>query len=362
MIAKRVALFCLYLLGFSQDVFAIIAKATPFRAPHMGIQLLNALLTLRTDLVYLLRHLRGMAENGLCFAGLPFSPFIQISGQHLPSTHSQVLYGAVATYLESAPAWYQTGLFHFVTAAAIIFVCLFIYLFHVRRVATRIELRLNARMAERMRLSRELHDTLLQSLQGMVLRFSSFTECAPPDVKKEMERVLEDAEWLLVSGRDRIKEMRAHYSYDENVTVEIRRIIDGLFNDDGCKVNLTVQGDPVPLNSLVCDETVWIAREALTNACRHSKAEHVDIEISYAPKEFRITIEDDGIGVDASAFLAHYSGHVGLVGMRERAEAIGARFNVRSIEGKGTSILFSLPTQSAFAPRANRWTNFFKLY
>jgi signal transduction histidine kinase len=358
MIAQRVALFCLCLLGVSQDVFAISAKTTPFRNSHMPIHLLDGLLTFRTDLMNLSRYLWGMLEDGLlCFDSLRFTPFIGISGQHLPSTHSQALYGAAAPYLESASAWY-----HFVATGAIIFVCLLIYFFHVRRVATRIELRLNARMAERMRLSRELHDTLLQGLQGMVLRFSSFTEYVLPDVKKEMERALEDAEWLLVSGRDRIKEMRAHYSYDGSMTVEIRRIIDGLFNDDGCKVNLTEQGDPVPLNSIVCDETVWIAREALTNACRHSKAEHLDIEISYATKEFRLTIEDDGIGLDASAFLAHYSGHVGLVGMRERAEAIGARFNVRSNEGKGTSILFSLPARLAFAPRANRWTKFFKPY
>ena len=264
-----------------------------------------------------------------------------------------------AVRFDIAPTWYQTLWFNLVAATTIILALVVAYLLRVRTIAARIELRLNARMSERMRLSRELHDTLLQSLQGMVLRFSSFTERVSPEIKTEMERSLDDAEWLLVSGRDRIKEMRGHYSHDGNVTSEIHQILDSLFNGDGCKVDVAVQGNPVPLHSVVHDDTMWIAREALTNACRHSKAEHLDIQITYAAKEFRLMIQDDGIGVNANAFLAHYSGHFGLIGMRERAEAMGARFNVRSNNGNGTSILLSLPARVAFAPRRNWWNKLF---
>ncbi|WP_263358156.1 sensor histidine kinase [Acidicapsa ligni] len=257
------------------------------------------------------------------------------------------------------PAWYQTLWFRLVTAALIVCVLVSVYLRRSQAIAERIELRVSERMSERMRISRELHDTLLQAIQGIVLSFSSFTSRVSPDVKQEMERSLDDAEWLLVSGRDRIKEMRGNFSQDGNVTAEIHRVVDGLFKDDRCKVTVTVHGDPVPLNSIVHDEAVWIAREAITNACRHSNAQHLDIQISYALKDFRLSIQDDGIGMDANAFLAHYSGHFGLVGMHERAEAIGGRFSARSNGGKGTSIVLSLPAPIAFAPRRNWWSKLF---
>jgi signal transduction histidine kinase/ligand-binding sensor domain-containing protein len=253
-----------------------------------------------------------------------------------------------------APAWYQTMWFRIIAAALFILALAIAYILRVRTISAKIELRLNARISERMRISRELHDTLLQALQGMILRFSSFTHRVSPEVKAEMERSLDDAEWLLVSGRDRIKEMRGNYSQDGNLAAEIHQITDALFTDDGCKVNVTVQGNPIPLNSIIHDETVWIAREALTNACRHSKAEHLDVQMLYASKEFRLVVEDDGVGVDASAFLAHYNGHFGLLGMRERAEAMGGIFNVQSNNGRGTSIYLSLPAR-VFASQQNWW-------
>ena len=247
-----------------------------------------------------------------------------------------------------APAWYQTIWFRVVAAALIICVSLGAYLLRIRVIAERIELRVNERMSERMRISRELHDTLLQAIQGIVLRFSSYTARVSPDVQEEMERSLDDAELLLISGRDRIKEMRGQLSDNENVTSEIRGIVASLFENHKCKVTVEAQGNPVPLRPIAHEEAIWIAREALTNSSRHSKAKNLTIQVSFSPRDFRMSIQDDGVGLDENAFLAHYRGHFGLVSMRERAEAIGGRFSIRSETGHGTLVSLSLPDRVAY--------------
>jgi signal transduction histidine kinase/ligand-binding sensor domain-containing protein len=259
-----------------------------------------------------------------------------------------------------APAWYQTLWFRLVAIAWVICILVSAYLLRVRELAARIELRVNARTSERMRISRELHDTLLQALQGIVLSFSSFTERVSPEIREEMERSLDNAESLLVSGRERIKEMRGNVSQEGNVTAEIHLIVGDLFKDHRCKVTVETEGSPLPLSAVAQEETVWITREALTNAYRHSNAQNLNIQVSYTPKSFRLLIQDDGIGMNASAFLAHYSGHFGLVGMRERAEAIGGRFSVRSDAGQGTSIDLSLPARIAYVARQNWWSKLFR--
>ena len=258
-----------------------------------------------------------------------------------------------------APAWYQTFWFRLVAIALVICILVFAYLLRVRELAARIELRVNERMSERMRISRELHDTLLQALQGIVLSFSSFTERVSPEIRHEMERSLDNAESLLVSGRDRIKEMRGNISQEGNITAEIQSIVGELFKDRRCKVTVEAEGSPRPLSAVAHEEAVWIAREALTNAYRHSNAQNLNIQVSYTPKFFCLLIQDDGIGMNASAFLAHYNGHFGLVGMRERAEAIGGRFSVRSDADRGTSIDLSLPARIAFVARQNWWSKLF---
>jgi signal transduction histidine kinase/ligand-binding sensor domain-containing protein len=251
------------------------------------------------------------------------------------------------------PAWYQTLWFSLVCAVLSIGLLMAAYRIRARVIADRVELRVNERMSERMRISRELHDTLLQALQGIVLRFSSLTARVSADVQEEMDRSLDDAELLLISGRERIKEMRGTFSQDGNITSDIQGFVTSLFAKQECKVTVEAHGHPIPLNPISHEEILWIAREALTNSCRHSSAAHLTIQVIYTPRNFRLLMEDDGVGLPSDAFLAHYRGHFGLVSMRERADAIGSRFSVRSEGGKGTKVSLSLPARLAYA--SGRW-------
>jgi signal transduction histidine kinase/ligand-binding sensor domain-containing protein len=257
-------------------------------------------------------------------------------------------------HFDIEPAWYQTLWFHLVSVALIACILLGAYFLRARAIAERVELRVNERMSERLRISRELHDTLLQALQGIVLRFSTLTGRVSPDVQEDMDRSLDDAELLLIAGRERIKDMRRHFSEDRDLGVEIRDYVTNLPVDQGRKVTVETLGTPMPLQSIVLEESIWIAREAVTNSCQHAKAANITVQIIFTSGHFRLLVQDDGVGLSGDAFLAHYRGHFGLVSMRERAEAIGGRLDVRSGAGEGTTVTLTLSGRLAYIAK-RRW-------
>jgi len=248
------------------------------------------------------------------------------------------------------PAWYQTLWFWSLSASGGI--CLLSVIFWVRLKAAERELsvRFSERVTERMRIARELHDTLLQALQGLVLSVSNFTSkvSAAPEVQLEMENALERADQLMISGRDRIKNLRGELNGARDLKTEL----DSIAHDasPNCHPNITVSVDGIPiyLNPIAQDEILWIAKEALANACRHSGAKWIHIQVTYERNDLRVSIRDNGKGMDVGASLARRVGHFGLVGMQERAERIGARLSIRSTEGAGTAIGLSVPGRIAY--------------
>jgi len=247
-----------------------------------------------------------------------------------------------------APMWYQTLWFRMAAIAVVISFFVSVYLLRIRTIAKSIELRVSERMSERIRISRELHDTVLQALQGLILRFSSLTTRVSPEVKLDMERFLDDAESLTITGRDRIKEMRGYFPDSTGITTEIQAIASGLFREHHCQVTIKTNGDSAPLSTIAHDDALWIASEALRNACQHAHANNLNVEVSFTPSEFRMLIQDDGVGLEPDAFLAHQRGHFGLASMRERADLIGGRLNVNSARGRGTAITLMLPARIAY--------------
>ena len=248
------------------------------------------------------------------------------------------------------PAWYQT--LWFWSLSAIAGMCLFsiVYLLRVRAVERELSLRFSERITERMRIARELHDTLLQALQGLVLSVSNFTTkvSATPEVQMEMENTLLRADQLMISGRDRIKELRGELDETRDLKVELASIAHDASPDSQPNITVGIDGAPIDLNPIAQDEILWIAKEALTNACRHSGAKWIHIQVTYERNELRMFVRDNGRGMDASAALAQRSGHFGLLGMRERAEGIGGRLRIKSTEGGGTAIGISVPGRIAY--------------
>jgi signal transduction histidine kinase len=214
---------------------------------------------------------------------------------------------------------------------------------------------------------RELRDTLLQSFQGLMLRFQAVDEMlptSPMDAKKALEGALEQADQALLEGRDAIKDMRA-----PSVRGDLAQSMNTLMTDwhkelsvgnhDSVTFRVVVEGAPQTVLLTVRDEIYLVAREALRNAIRYAQARQIEAEITYDDRLLRLRFRDDGKGIDARILeRGGRSGHWGLVGMCERAKRIGGQLEVWSRAGAGTEVELSIPGSIAYqapAKRAGFW-------
>ena len=220
---------------------------------------------------------------------------------------------------------------------------------------------IEARVGERTRIARELHDTLLQSFHGLLLRFQAASHLLlerPAEAKQELDGAIESAAHAITEGRDAVQGLRASTVEGNDLARSIRTLGDELAT--GANVQPTpafrvgVEGDPRDLRPIVRDEIYRIAAEALRNSFRHGEAEGVEVEIRYDRDEFRLRVRDDGKGIDQAVLAAQgIEGHYGLPGMRERAALIGGKLAVWSEVGGGTEVELRIPA-SAVYPTARR--------
>jgi signal transduction histidine kinase len=260
-----------------------------------------------------------------------------------------------ALELSLAPAYYQTRWFLVLCAAACAGMLWTAWRWRLRRLGYQLELALDARVAERTRIARELHDTLLQSSQGMLLIFASAVKLLPEralEAKERLERALDQAAEAMAEARDAVQGLRGSVTDTSDLAPSLTRIAQELGAGDGAGAAATevvVDGTPRPLKPLVFDEVYRIAAEALRNAARHAKARHVTVEIRYEGRQFRLVVRDDGVGMDEQALREAPAGHFGLPGMRERAAIVGGRLEVMTRPGLGTVVELSIPGATAYA-------------
>ena len=249
------------------------------------------------------------------------------------------------------PSFYQTwwfGALCVVTCVALLWIGLTARVRYVSRV---IRVRAEERADERIRIARELHDTLLQGVQGLLLTFHVAAEKVPygHESKDALEKALTTADRIILEGRNRVTRLRS-----ENLTdAELKSLIEGVGADlHGLRaIDFSVErkGENDTLRGHVVEEIFRIAREALTNAYRHSEASRISVELHYQKREFRMTCRDNGHGFDTIAFNADHShGHWGLRGMAERAENIGANFSCKSVPESGTEVQVIVPGCRAY--------------
>ena len=206
-------------------------------------------------------------------------------------------------------------------------------------------------MMERERIARELHDTLLQGFQGLVLRFQAVMKQLPPasPAYSTMERALDRADEVLIEGRQRVRNLRADASSQRDLSERLTSCGAELARDWTVPFSLEIVGTPRELDPIVSDEVYGVAREGLTNAFRHSHASRIEAEITYDRSRFRLRVRDDGSGMDRELLNGGRPGRWGLSGMRERAQAIGGQLSIWSNTGAGTEIELSVPARVAYA-------------
>lgn len=249
-----------------------------------------------------------------------------------------------------APAFVQTVWFALLLALGFAALLYGAYTLRVRYLTRRMRERLHARMEERERIARSLHDTLLQGVQGLVMSFDAHAVQVPPGSRERdhLERGLGLARRLLVEGRNQIMGLRASTSPDE-MHVALQSFGAELAAYGGHAFDLRIVGLAQPLKPLVSDEIYAIGHEALLNASRYAGAGHVFLALEYGDDAFALCIRDDGRGLDPEVAAAgSRPGHWGLPGMRERARAIGAQFELSSRPGAGTAIVVTLSAELAY--------------
>jgi signal transduction histidine kinase/ligand-binding sensor domain-containing protein len=259
-----------------------------------------------------------------------------------------------------APTFFQTPWFLWLCVVAAFGTLWLLYLLRLRQIAQHIRTRLHERHMERERIARELHDTLLQSIHGLILRFQAVAETIPPTdrARMAMESALDRADEVLAEGRDRVLDLRASTQYSNDLPEAFSRIAEELARDHPAVFQLTIRGVEQVLDPLVRDEIFRIGREALLNAYHHGDAGTVEVEIDYSRDELRLCFVDDGRGVEAGVLeQGGRPGHWGLSGMRERAERIGGRLSIWSRPGAGTEVEFRMPAAAAYRPglKTSRW-------
>jgi signal transduction histidine kinase len=241
-----------------------------------------------------------------------------------------------------------------------------LYRVRMRQVAAQVRGRLEARLGERERIARELHDTLLQGMQGLIWRFQAAADHIPAGepARQLMEKSLDRADKLLAESRDRVKDL--HPAPSELVELPQALAAEGeqFAQLHPAEFKVSVQGTSRDLHPIVREEGLLIGREALSNAFRHARARDIEAEITYGGTALHVRIRDNGQGIGTAVLAAGgRPGHLGLIGMRERAKKLGAHLEVWSKPGAGTEIDLRVPADVAYRraqTAARNWRGMFR--
>jgi signal transduction histidine kinase/ligand-binding sensor domain-containing protein len=258
-----------------------------------------------------------------------------------------------------APAWSQMRSFWAVVGLLVAGGISGGYWVRLRQLARQLDLRFEERLAERSRIARELHDTLLQSFQGAVLRFRAVTYMLPDrpvDARATLENAIDEARQAIVEGRDAVQGLRSPLIARNDIAVAIATLAETLSAKDAGQspvLHVSVEGAPRDLPPIVQDEIYRIAGEALRNAFRHAHASRIEVEVRYDQRRFRLRVRDDGKGIDPGPASGRtYHGHYGIAGMHERAKLIGGTLSVWSEVHSGTETELTIPASIAYAKAA----------
>ncbi|HTR25272.1 MAG TPA: two-component regulator propeller domain-containing protein [Terriglobales bacterium] len=262
------------------------------------------------------------------------------------------------------PPWWRTNWFRALCAATFMGLLWMLYQLRVRQLAHQFDMTVEARVGERTRIARELHDTLLQSFQGLMLRFQTVDEMLPTrplEAKEALEGALERADQAIVEGRDAISDIRGAAVGGHDLAKSMTTLMTDLSEEhaagDGGAVTfrVLVEGTPRSVSPILQDEIYRIARESLRNAFRHAEARSIETEITYGDSVLRLRFRDDGKGIDPRVLeRGGRSRHWGLPGIRERAKHMGAELEVWSELGAGTEVELSIPGSSAYVTPGRR--------
>jgi signal transduction histidine kinase/ligand-binding sensor domain-containing protein len=265
-------------------------------------------------------------------------------------------------YVRIQPAFFQTAWFRAACVAGFLLLLGGLYQLRLRQIGQAFNARLEERVGERNRIARDLHDTLLQSFQGLLLRFQTayaLFDTRPTDAKEVLGNSIDQTAQAITEGREAVQGLRASTVESNDLAQAIRTLGEQLVAEassaTSAGLHVAVEGTSRNLHPIVRDEIYRIASEALRNAYRHAEAKQIEVEFRYDERQFRLRVRDDGKGIDAMFLTAEgRSGHFGLHGMRERAKSVGGKLTVWTAAESGTEIELIIPAARAYAASSRR--------
>ena len=295
--------------------------------------------------------LDGVDAKWMAAANHRSAELLQPAGRELPLPGNRSRWRAGGDASEASftltvrPHFYQTTWFYALAAAVIGITVFGVFRFQERQA----RIRYNLRLAERTRIAREMHDTVVQGCVGV----STLIEAAVGSARSDPDQMLE---WLdnarihlrmtLDEARQALADLR-HDSFENGLPGALSELTKTVSDEKGIAVSLDVEGNPVRLPDSTNRALTLVAREALRNAVAHASPTAVKIRLSFGSSAIRLGIQDDGCGFAPAADWLASDGHFGILGMRERMEQIGGSLEVSSSAGKGTIVGAVLPLPSA---------------
>ncbi|WP_165186063.1 sensor histidine kinase [Caulobacter soli] len=256
---------------------------------------------------------------------------------------------------EIRPTFFQAWPFKALCGVALLGLLWLAYRLRMRVVTARIRARMAERVEERERIARDLHDTLLQSVQTLTLRFQLAVDDLPKTARARpaLEAAIDRADEVIAQGRNRVHDLRSSHDRTDLEPL-LADIVAAQAFDPGVVISVATDGAPRALAPLVLDEVGQIASEAIFNVWRHANASRLTIETRYGP-DFSLRVADDGAGIDPQIAERGKDGHFGVVGMRERASKLRGELRVRRLPEGGTEVTLTLPGAIAYATGGQRW-------
>jgi signal transduction histidine kinase len=259
--------------------------------------------------------------------------------------------GATLNFIVT-PAWYQTNWFRILCVVSGIVILMALHKLRLRQSARTISSRFDERLAERTRMARDLHDTLLQTLQGSKLVADGALKPSTDAIR--MRRALEQLSvWLgraTQEGRAALNSLRMGTTQTNDLAEAFRRVTENGLIPNSMAVTFSVVGDAREMHPIVRDEIYRIGYEAIRNASAHSSASRLEVELRYT-NDLALRVSDNGTGIDPAIADTGREGHFGLQGMRERAARIGGKLTIVSSANSGTGIKLIVPGTAIFRKR-----------
>jgi signal transduction histidine kinase/ligand-binding sensor domain-containing protein len=204
-------------------------------------------------------------------------------------------------------------------------------------------------LAERARISREIHDTLLQSLAGVALQIgdvASDIDHSPDSARHHLLRIRRQVEQYAAEAARTIRNLRSPTLERQGLSEALRDVTTRATDGASVRAEVTILGSPYVLPNSWQHHILRVAQEAVTNSVRHAHASRVNVTLVFEADDVVLRVRDDGAGFDGEA-TSDGTAHFGIAMMRERVAQMGGRFEITSQSGEGTSIEARIPARVA---------------